>query len=96
MFKQLLRSLAWRILDEEIRKGWIHRTSLGEYTKWMSRDFPVMEDTWEFFKKDHMVILRVFADTVKKCEENILRIKPPSGGFIARSKWNLDSSSKPF
>ncbi|QHJ81581.1 MAG: hypothetical protein [Caudoviricetes sp.] len=61
MFKQLLRSLAWRILDEEIRKGWIHRTSLGEYTKWMRRDFPVMEDTWEFFKD------RPYGDTGGVC-----------------------------
>lgn len=50
MFKCILRSLAWRILEKEINESYIHKGALYEYTKWMSRDFPIMEDTHDFFK----------------------------------------------
>ncbi|HCM31306.1 MAG TPA: hypothetical protein DIC32_06835 [Acinetobacter radioresistens] len=50
MIKCILRSLAYRILDKELRENWIHRAHFNEYTKWMSRDFPVMEDMYEAFK----------------------------------------------
>ena len=50
MIKCLLRSLAWRILDQEIKSDYIHRGALQEYTKWMSRDFPIMEDVNTYFK----------------------------------------------
>lgn len=50
MFKDILRSIAWRILDKELRENWIQRSHFNEYTQWMSRDFPVMEDMYEHFK----------------------------------------------
>lgn len=50
MIKCILESLAYRILDKKLRENWIHRSSLSAYTKWMSRDFPVMDDMYEFYK----------------------------------------------
>lgn len=50
MIKCFLRSIALRILDKELREDWIHRSNFNEYTKWMNRDFPIMEDMYEAFK----------------------------------------------
>ena len=50
MFKDILRSLAYRVLDKELREHYIHRAHFNEYTKWMSRDFPVMQDMHEAFE----------------------------------------------
>lgn len=50
MIKSLLRSLAYKILDRELRENWIYRPHFSEYTRWLSRDFPVMEDMHEHFK----------------------------------------------
>ena len=50
MIMCFLKSLAWKILDDEIRKHYIQRSHFTDYTQWMSRDFPVFEDTYEFFK----------------------------------------------
>lgn len=50
MFSYILRSLALRILDKELRENWIHRAYFNDYTKWMSRDFPVMEDVCQHFR----------------------------------------------
>ena len=49
MVNYVLRKLALSILDKELREDWIHRSSFNDYTKWMSSDFPVMEDTYEYF-----------------------------------------------
>ena len=51
MIKCILRSLAWRILEKEIGEGYIHRAHFNDYTQWMSRDFPIMEDVYEHLKK---------------------------------------------
>ncbi|QQO96686.1 hypothetical protein CPT_Mokit_244 [Acinetobacter phage Mokit] len=48
--KRLLSGLAWWVLEDEIRDKWIWRGYFNDYTKWMSRDFPVMEDMYEHFK----------------------------------------------
>lgn len=48
--KCLLWDLSWWVLDDHIRTGYIHRSHFSEYTRWMSRDFPVMEDMHEYFK----------------------------------------------
>lgn len=50
MIMCFLKSLAWKILDDELRKHYIRRSHFTDYTKWMNRDFPVFEDTYEFFK----------------------------------------------
>ena len=52
MIKCLLKSLVWRILDKELRQHYIQRSHFNEYTKWMSRDFPIMEDMFEHFKDE--------------------------------------------
>jgi len=51
MIKCILRSLAWRILEKEIGEDYIHRAHFNDYTQWMSRDFPIMEDMYRHFKK---------------------------------------------
>lgn len=51
MIKALLRRWAWWILKAEIEKGYIPKGVLNEYTQWMSRDFPIMNDTYEYFQK---------------------------------------------
>ena len=46
-----LRKIAWKILDKELQTNWIHRSGFNEYSKWMSRDFKVMIDMYEFFRE---------------------------------------------
>lgn len=50
MIKYLLKRIAFRILDSELRKNWIHRSHFISYTDWLSRDFPVMKDMQNHFK----------------------------------------------
>lgn len=49
--KRLLKSLAFKILDQELRQNWIHRVNFEEYARWMSRDFPIMKDMYDTFKE---------------------------------------------
>ena len=50
MFKDLIRKLAWKILENHIRENYIHREYLNEYTKEMGESFPVFNDTHLYFK----------------------------------------------
>ena len=50
MIKSILKSLAWRILDKELREHWIHRGYFNDYLQWMSRDFPIMNDMYKQFE----------------------------------------------
>lgn len=59
--KCVLWSLAWWVLDDTIRKHYISRSHFNEYTQWMSRDFPIMEDMYEHFKRPYGLVS--FIDT---------------------------------
>lgn len=50
MIKCWLRSLAWRLLEKEIGDQYIHRAYFYDYTRWMSRDFPIMVDMQQHFQ----------------------------------------------
>ena len=51
MIRALIRKWAWWILEDEIEQDYIPRGVFNDYTKWMSRDFPIMVDMYEWFKK---------------------------------------------
>ncbi|TVT77628.1 hypothetical protein [Acinetobacter colistiniresistens] len=53
MIKGILKSLAYRVLDQELRENWIHRAYFNDYTQWMSRDFPIMNDMHKQFENRH-------------------------------------------
>ncbi|AWY10204.1 hypothetical protein HYQ09_gp155 [Acinetobacter phage vB_AbaM_Konradin] len=48
--KKLFYGFAWWVLEDELKRAWIHRAYFNEYTQWMSRDFPIMEDMYQHFK----------------------------------------------
>lgn len=58
----LLKRWAWKILGEEIKENYIHRNDIATYTKWMSRDFPVME------------VMQYYFDSCKTSREIIARM----------------------
>lgn len=75
------RSFAWWVLRQEIRDEYIHRGAINEYTQWMSRDYPIMEDTYHYFQDN---ILGMQKDICRHREEMAKKHNVPNPYKIKR------------